>query len=462
MPRPPLPVALALTTLGAGALLIAILVAMVVPSRSAERAFIHDTVIQRDAAVLYPEALQQLAETKAAAGRALSTNELLVPVLTAIKPTTGSTEDGMLGVAIYGSDGKLIQALPASLLLPELSPGDFPRLLGGEPVSHYDAAFPLDQYFAGVPARPSPVLEVLLPLHTGEDFQVVGFVQYFIDGRGLARKLASFDRDFNRATTRTLSVGAAAIVAVLVAFSLGFRRAQRLIADRNSRLTRANFDLTLAAKASALGQITSHLIHGLQGPIAGLSAVVTGRDAEAAGASDWRSAAAYTARLQTMIQETVALLGDESAHVGYQLSGRELADTIRRRNVQAAADKGVMLSVAGELACSVDSHRGSLLCLIAANLVQNAIAATPAGGRVGVLLRHENDALTLTVADEGGGIPETLRDHLFEAGRSGRPGGTGLGLAISRLLAVQIGANLGLESTGPQGTSFQLTLPLAA
>ena len=64
------------------------------------------------------------------------------------------------------------------------------------------------------------------------------------------------------------------------------------------------------------------------------------------------------------------------------------------------------------------------------------------------------------VADEGHGIPAELREHLFEPGRSGRPGGSGLGLAISRLLARQIGATLALDSTGPAGTSFSLTLPL--
>ena len=36
----------------------------------------------------------------------------------------------------------------------------------------------------------------------------------------------------------------------------------------------ANFELTLAAKASAIGQITSHLIHGLQGSVEGLRAIV--------------------------------------------------------------------------------------------------------------------------------------------------------------------------------------------
>jgi signal transduction histidine kinase len=52
-----------------------------------------------------------------------------------------------------------------------------------------------------------------------------------------------------------------------------------------------------------------------------------------------------------------------------------------------------------------------------------------------------------------------VRQHLFKPGRSSRPGGSGLGLALSQLLARQIGANLVLLSTGPDGTVFSLTLP---
>jgi len=65
------------------------------------------------------------------------------------------------------------------------------------------------------------------------------------------------------------------------------------------------------------------------------------------------------------------------------------------------------------------------------------------------------------VSDEGHGIPDEVRPHLFEPGRTGRAGGTGIGLAISQLLARQIGATLLLESTGPKGTTFCLTLALS-
>jgi len=351
---------------------------------------------------------------------------------------------------------------PDTLLLVDLPLSDYLELLKGESISRYHPAFPLDRYFTGAAAArgPTPVLEVLLPLHGRDAARLLGFAQYYLDGRPLARQLALIDDRVNRQTAATLGIGALLIAAVLAAAYAALRRAQHAVAERNARLVRANFELALAAKTSALGQITSHLIHGLQGAVAGLRAAVAGHGANAA--PDWQTAANYTDRMQAMIQETVALMGDTSTQTAYELTGRELADIIRRRNAAGAERKGVVLEVAGGFTQSLDSHRGSLLCLIASNLVQNAVEATAAGRRVGVQLRNGGGAVTMTVTDEGPGIPAEVRPHLFEPGRSGRPGGSGLGLAISRLLARQIGATLALDSTGPDGTSFSLTVPLGA
>jgi signal transduction histidine kinase len=64
------------------------------------------------------------------------------------------------------------------------------------------------------------------------------------------------------------------------------------------------------------------------------------------------------------------------------------------------------------------------------------------------------------VADNGAGIPEKVRERLFQpfAG-SVRSGGTGLGLVISRELARAHGGDLSLVRTGPEGTTFRVEIP---
>lgn len=436
---------LLLITLATGLLLIAVFVSTVWRYRTALGAEIRRTIIERDAAVLQPVALQQLAEARAAGDTSLHA------VL------RSAHQEGMLAVALFDAEGRPAHYLPRSLLLADLPTDDLLRLQTRQPISRFHPQFPLDRYFSGIAAehRTTPVLEILLQLPSRDQpATLLGYAQYLIDARQLATELATIDERIRAQTTSTLSLGSGLIAALVAAAAYGLHRAQRVIAERNARLTRAHFELTLAAKASALGQITSHLIHGLQGPVAGLRAAMAGP-----GGTDWQSAADYTERLQTLIQETVALLGDTRLQAVYELTGEELAATLRQRHAAEAQTQGVRFTVTSDDIGVLDSHRGSLLCLIASNLVQNALHATPAGRAVTVTLARAAGAIRLTVSDEGPGIPEELRDHLFEPGHSGRVGGTGLGLAISRLLARQIDADLALDATSPTGTTFRVTLP---
>ena len=93
-----------------------------------------------------------------------------------------------------------------------------------------------------------------------------------------------------------------------------------------------------------------------------------------------------------------------------------------------------------------------------ANLMDNAIAY---GGGCRVGLAAEDGHARITIDDDGPGIPPRLADRLFEPFVSGGGAdGTGLGLTISRELAANHGGALTLLDTGPQGTRFELLLPL--
>jgi signal transduction histidine kinase len=447
---------LAIAALMIDAILVAIFAVLVIRFRADLQSEIHQKIIERDAAVLYPMALQQMEDSEAS-----STNKVAngtAPLTALLK---SARQEGMLAIAVFDPDGGTVEAVPATQLFVELPMEDYLRVQTGESITRYHPAFPLDQYFAGVAPdlRQAPVLEVILPMHSRGSSTILGFVRYYIDARPLSRELALIDQRINRQTMVTLAIGALLVAVVMAAAYFGLHRAQKAIAERNERLTRANFELTLASKASALGQITSHLIHGLQAPVAGLQAVMAAQEPGSPN-SDWETAATYTARMQALIQETVALLGDVNAHTTYEFSGHELAATIRSRNQPTAAEKGVRLEIGPGFPETLDSHRGSLLCLIACNLVQNAITATAPGCRVTVSLTRDRANIALKVEDEGSGIPDSIRPQLFKPGRSSRPGGSGLGLAISRLLARQIGAELVLVSTGSSGTVFSVTMPL--
>jgi signal transduction histidine kinase len=428
-------------TLVLGALCTLVFAGLVVLYGRELRADIRNRMIERDAAVLYPVAQQQIESTAS---------------LAALLPD--ARRRGTLALALFDETGVTTETVPANQPLAELSFDDFVQLQDGRPLTRFHPAFPLARFQAGVAAgRTSPVLEIILPLYRHPDpggRSLLGFVRYHLDARPLAAELAALDENVARKTRFTLILGVSLIGVIVLAAHLILRRAQRTIAERNARLARSHFELTLATKASALGQITSHLIHGLKGPVSGLQTVIQSGDTAAA--------AGYAERLRSLIQETSDLLSDQTARASYELTGEEVAAIICHRNAAQATERQVAFQVSGGLVRPLDSHRGGLLCLIANNLVQNAIEATDSGRNVRVELTSDDRIFAVTVADKGRGIPDELRPHLFTPGKSGRPGGTGLGLAISQLLARQIGATLELVSTGPQGTVFRVTLPVHA
>lgn len=101
------------------------------------------------------------------------------------------------------------------------------------------------------------------------------------------------------------------------------------------------------------------------------------------------------------------------------------------------------------------------------NLLSNAIKVSPNGEKVRVSLELAAQALHVSVADAGPGIPEEFRDQIFErfsqldASTTRRKGGTGLGLAICKAIVEQFGGQIDFHSKLGIGTSFFFTLPLA-
>ena len=103
---------------------------------------------------------------------------------------------------------------------------------------------------------------------------------------------------------------------------------------------------------------------------------------------------------------------------------------------------------------------------IISNLLDNAFKYSPAGSKICVSATREGDHVQVAVADRGAGIPHDLSDKVFErfyqvdqsATRSA--GGTGLGLYICRKLADAIGGRVWLESTGPEGSTFAVSVPV--
>ena len=100
------------------------------------------------------------------------------------------------------------------------------------------------------------------------------------------------------------------------------------------------------------------------------------------------------------------------------------------------------------------------------NLVHNAIKFSPAGGRVRIRVSRLGERALIEVIDSGAGVPEALRQRLFDRFYRGQPpagdtGGAGLGLSIAKRAVEANHGHLSLESTSPAGATFRISLPRA-
>lgn len=136
---------------------------------------------------------------------------------------------------------------------------------------------------------------------------------------------------------------------------------------------------------------------------------------------------------------------------------------VRRRFLPLAAQKGLELRVIEEegLTCKTDRRK---VDRVITNLVDNAIKYTRQGGVELAYFSAGDDRISFRVTDTGDGVPRESAPHLFDEFYQvdnhdrDQSKGFGLGLAICRALARQLGGDVRLVKTGPQGSCFEFTI----
>jgi PAS domain S-box-containing protein len=153
----------------------------------------------------------------------------------------------------------------------------------------------------------------------------------------------------------------------------------------------------------------------------------------------------------------------ERTEVDLAAIARECGESARR----GAEERGIALHVGADTAlhCAADHAR---IVQVIDNLLSNALKFTPPGGRVELSAGVHGDEALIQVTDTGIGIAPAEQARLFErffrtsaATREAIPG-TGLGLAISRMIVGAHGGRIWFESEEGRGSTFCVSLPLAA
>ena len=283
---------------------------------------------------------------------------------------------------------------------------------------------------------------------------------------GLGRTLHVWGRHVRGIETSLSEAGADGIPAVPHTGEQEFDRIIDALNDASGRLAVARHEaeqmavrVARAERMAGLGRVAAGVAHEIRNPIA--AARLQGENALAGDDTRRRQAIAdmlgQIDRLDDHVKELLAMTQRVDPHpVRVELAAFLTEQAARHGDTAAARRLGLSVAPAEGRAWLDPAVVGRVLD----NLLTNAIRHAPDAGKVVLAAERTPGLLTLTVADNGPGVPPAMRDHLFEPFVTGRPDGTGLGLAIARELADAHGGSLALRSmTGGSGSVFALTLP---
>jgi signal transduction histidine kinase len=122
--------------------------------------------------------------------------------------------------------------------------------------------------------------------------------------------------------------------------------------------------------------------------------------------------------------------------------------------------RGVRIEVTGSLPEFPFSSLG--LCRVLSNLVVNAAQASEAGGLVTIALSREGDEAVVKVIDQGHGIPEQVREKIFQPHFTTKGNGNGIGLiSCKQIIEEAHRGSLTFASTPGQGATFTIRLPFS-
>jgi len=353
------------------------------------------------------------------------------------------------------------------------------------------AALEGDSYseFIWLPGRPSRHLLVTRSFRRGE-------VRYIVQTLAYLEPLDSLSRRFRQ------NIYVAIPLFVLISWVAGYTLSRKVLrpvhemartarhitsTSLDQRLARSNsgdeFDVLAATlndmiarlqeSFDLLRQFAADAAHELRTPLT----IVKG-EAEVALRSNADDPETYRATLESTIRECDRMIGiisnllllSQADTDAVQLHKEplpfddllgEVAETFRI----LAEEAGLSLEVGHLPAVTVHGDRSRLHELFA-NLLDNAVKYTPAGGRITIACHADIHEVHVDISDTGIGIPEDQQGKIFDRfyrvdrSRSRETGGSGLGLSIARWIATAHGGRIEVHSAPGAGSTFTVSLPL--
>ncbi len=216
-------------------------------------------------------------------------------------------------------------------------------------------------------------------------------------------------------------------------------------------------------KMVLLGEMLNTVIHDFKSPLSGIN-LASGMikelhpDEETVEWCDLIQAQAQ--RMSAMVEEFLefvrgnAVLNRQPVNLARALKRFERLNRVYFQEAQVE-----FVIQTADVVVNADENK---LLRVIQNLVGNAVEAFKGcGGRVELTVWANEEEVQIQIHDNGPGIPEAIRERLFEAFVTyGKHSGTGLGTAIAKSIVDAHGGQISFQSNGEEGTTFYIRLPL--
>ncbi len=241
---------------------------------------------------------------------------------------------------------------------------------------------------------------------------------------------------------------------------------QVAIAIDDSRLVEENvrleIELAESERLAALGQMAATVAHEIKNPLSAIKSIAQ------VMREDENLSAAYARDLSLIVGETDRLSQSLTQLLSFARKGssdelplpvNELVQSVVGLFQASANQEGVAIAFESQVDHELDGRAVAAIRDALSNLLLNALQSTPPGGSIVVKSDLDNSSLRITVQDSGSGVPNDVRDRIWEPFFTTRQRGTGLGLAIVRKRMNEAGGSAQLASPQPSvGARFELRL----
>ena len=222
--------------------------------------------------------------------------------------------------------------------------------------------------------------------------------------------------------------------------------------------------LRVTERRAATAELLAGVAHEVRNPLFGITSTAAALAGELAGNETVAPHLAVirkeSDRLARMMEEMLALQrAPRRGEVAVPLLPilERAAASVRSR----FANRSPKISVDAPFDLEIADADREKLEGVFGNLFENAVLSSERPVRIACVARRSDGAASITVEDDGPGLPAEVRDRVFEPFVTSRPGGTGIGLAVCRQIVLEHEGTIGVVSPEGGPTVFSIRLPAA-